>query len=103
MADLGKKDVWDDLMSVALSDGIITDDENKLITNFLNNLEKYQVLLDESLEDGIIDDYEKNFLLNQRIKIFNKIKYIAKDDLVITEDEEQLIGIIQKLITDMKE
>ena len=103
MVEFKKKDIWDKLVDVALSDGIISDDEDKLITNFLSNIEKYQVLLEESLEDGIIDDYEKDFLLNQRINIFNKIRYIAKDDLVITEDEEQLIGIIQKLISEMHE
>ncbi|MHA2248810.1 MAG: hypothetical protein ACXAD7_00545, partial [Candidatus Kariarchaeaceae archaeon] len=89
------------LVGIALADGKITQDEYKLISNFLKDVEGYTVLLDEAMDDGVISHYEKQKLLTQRTKIYNKIQHLAKEDLVVSEDEENLIKSIKKIVHDM--
>ncbi|MHA2031564.1 MAG: hypothetical protein ACXAC2_04835 [Candidatus Kariarchaeaceae archaeon] len=96
--DLTSSDVWQILESIALEDGIITPEENKLISNIVLDVEAYTNMVDRALEDGVISKSETNELFEGRIEILEKAYAIAREDRKISKDEIELLKSIVNMI-----
>jgi hypothetical protein len=96
--DLTSSDVWQILESIALEDGIITPEENKLISNIVLDVEAYTNMVDRALEDGVISKSETNELFEGRIEILEKAYTIAREDRKISKDEIELLKSIVNMI-----
>ncbi len=89
-------------MEVALSDGTYTKEEEKILTNAIIDIEKYTEALEIALQDGIIDKQEKNVLFEGRMDIVEKAYKTAREDLMISEDEMEILKTICKVIMDIE-
>lgn len=99
------KKAWEHLVSIALSDGEISQEEQVLLTNIMANIEKYAALLEEAHEDNIITPEEKKTLIAARDQLWQDAYYQAfQYDKIISHDEhailEKLLEIIRALDQD---
>lgn len=94
--------IWEQLEEVALKDGIITPEENKLISNIVLNVKTYSKMLDDALEDGYISKNEKISLFEGRIAIVERAYSIARNDSKITPDEANILKSIVSLVMEME-
>ena len=92
--------VWEKLRIIAMADGVITEEENHLISNIVLDVEAYSLMTDTAFEDGIINEFEKMELFEGRIEILEKAYAIARNDQHISPDEINLLKSIVKLVTD---
>ncbi len=97
-----RRGIWDTLIKVAFLDGKLTRDEFDIIKNVLADLINYSSILEEALNDGIIDDLEKQKLQSQREKVIDKAKLIANKDYIITEEEKKLILTTKEILQNMQ-
>ena len=96
--ELSSNDVWDALQKVALEDGVITEEERRLISNIVLDVEAYSNMVDKALEDGIINKNERVELFEGRIEILENAYSIAREDRSISSDETELLKSIVKMI-----
>ena len=95
--------VWEKLRNIAMEDGIITEEENHLISNIVLDVEAYSLMTTTALQDGMISKFEQTELFEGRIEILEKAYTIARDDQEISPDEINILKSIVKLVTDFKE
>ncbi|MHA2295519.1 MAG: MFS transporter [Candidatus Hodarchaeales archaeon] len=92
---------WNVLMSIALEDGIITDEEQVLLDKIMDSILNYAQVLEEALEDGIITKNEEKSLLRAYNQISRDVHKIALHDTKISQDEmailTKLANVIRKL------
>jgi len=93
--------VWKNLKDIALEDGIITVEEELLITNIITDLDVYSDSLDKAMADGIITKNERHELFEGRMRILERAYSTARKDLVISNDEAKLLKEICKIVMDM--
>ena len=86
------------LHDVALEDGKISEDEEKIIASVISNMEEYKDILEKALEDEKITSQEKDQLFEFRMKIVEDVYASAREDSVISDDEATLLKSICKLI-----
>ena len=96
------EEIWKLLREKALSDGIITLEEEKLISNIVLDVEAYNQMVHEAREDGKITENEKTELFEGRIEILEKAYAIAREDQNISDDEVEILKSIVKLVLDME-
>jgi uncharacterized tellurite resistance protein B-like protein len=85
----------------AMQDGMITEEENNLISNIVLDVEAYSQMVEIALADGIIDNIEKVELFEGRIEILEKAYEIARQDHQITDDEKEILKTICKLVLNL--
>lgn len=95
------REVWEKLRTTAMQDGMITEEENNLISNIVLDVEAYSQMVEQALEDGIIDNIEKVELFEGRIEILEKAYEIARQDHQITDDEKEILKTICKLVLNL--
>ncbi len=94
--------ILDKLTTVAKKDGLITDDEDRLIKSLMSDAEKYVNVLNDALADGVIEKGEQSRLLQYRLNIANKAKKIALDDMIITSEEKELMLELHRILRNME-
>ena len=82
------------LAKIALADGKITKDEKTILESVQINLMMYDSALDTALEDGIIDDSEKDFLNGLKMQILGDAWDIAKVSEGVSDDELKLLEVL---------
>lgn len=90
-ADQMKAQAMKQIIEVAAIDGIITDEEKKLIDLAEISLNILHTELKFALEDGIITADELDRLHDIKDRILNLSVDVAKDDLIISKDEMALL------------
>ena len=88
----------DRLVEKANQDGVITDEEAKLLKKAEEGLEAYEKMVDAALEDGIITQDERNQLIDLEEQLLSDSYYTAMEDEKIDNDELLLLKtLIQTL------
>ena len=100
MADLEK--IWQKLQEVALRDNIITIEEEEIIESVIKNVEKFEEVLANALEDGDITIDEKKQLETARKRIIDEAYDIAVLDDHVPPEEERLLRTIATIVKSMK-
>ncbi|MHA2250508.1 MAG: hypothetical protein ACXAD7_09100 [Candidatus Kariarchaeaceae archaeon] len=95
------REIWDKLRDTALKDGIISDEENELISNIVLDVGAYSEMVDKALEDGVITEAEKIELFEGRMEILEKAYEIARQDHIVTDDEKEILKSICKLVLNL--
>lgn len=86
------------LQEVAEKDGVVSDEEKKLlgtIKGFIEQYKKYQMITEE---DGVVDEDERKKLKEMRKWILEGAWVEAQEDGVITRDESNLIATIYEFM-----
>ena len=91
-----------DLMVEANKDGIITDEERKLIDTVSVDLETYFDTLDHALEDNIITSEEEEKLEEIKENILKRTYVVARKDQIISEDEQKLMAKLASYMVDRR-
>ncbi len=92
-----------ELKEVAMSDGYLSKEEQRLISVIVKNLEAYTDFLKKAVKDGIIDDEERDELFEKRMRVMEGAYETARDDSNISEDEANLLKQVCHLIMKMEE
>ncbi len=79
------------LVEVAAEDGIITDDERRVLKNIEVSMQEFTNRLKEALEDGIITPEEVDSLKKLKAKILKDAFDVANLDEKITTDELKIL------------
>ena len=90
------RNALDKIIQKAKEDGIITEDEQRLIDTTKANIQAYQDLVELALEDGVITQEERNKLIDLEEKIMADAYETANEDQTITLEEANLIKILIK-------
>ncbi len=93
--------IYQKLLEQALKDGVITEDEDKLLLQARERIRDYQKFVDEALEDGIVTVKEHTKLLRLQDKLIRSLENEALKDNVVTEDEKLLLDTIKKMIREI--
>ena len=91
------------LRQVALQDGVLSQDEQDLISTTIVDLERYNELLQVALEDGVIDNREEKQLFEGRMHIMESAYAKAREDYKITDNEREILKEICRIIRDISE
>ncbi|MHA2168843.1 MAG: hypothetical protein ACXAB7_02920 [Candidatus Kariarchaeaceae archaeon] len=94
-------EIIDYLVSIAKNDGIVTSDETNFIEAMNIEIEKYKTEWFKSIEDGEITAEEKATLFKTRFKILQKALNIVREDLKVTEEEQELLNGLQKKLAEL--
>ncbi len=94
--------VWDKLLTIAMKDGIITEEEEKVLGTILKSMEEFQSALKKAKEDNILTPAEEKELLHLREQIWEKAYTVAKEDKNISIDEHQLLIKLARLLSSLK-
>jgi DNA-binding Lrp family transcriptional regulator len=86
------------LVKKAEEDGIVTEEEAKLLETAKNGLGEYEQMVEDALEDGIITQEEMNDLIDLEENLMSDSYFTAMEDNVIDEDEMLLLKILIKTI-----
>ena len=97
-----KKEIWSNLLNTAMKDGVITEEEEKLLKTILQSIEEFEKLLRKAKEDGIITEKEEEELFNLREKIWEKAYAVAKEDKNISIDEHEILIKLVRMLSDLK-
>ena len=95
------REIWDRLGKIALKDGNLSADENKILMEVLSDVDKYRITLNKAIFDGIMDETEQDRLEHLRSTILDKMHNIAKDDGKITKEENELIAETVKIMNEL--
>ena len=95
-------EIWERLRTTALHDGIITPEEDKLISKIVLDVEAYSSLVDKAFEDNVISEEERIELFEGRIKILEKAYAVARDDARITGDEAEILKTIVNVVMSLE-
>ena len=79
------------LMEVAKNDGVITPEEKDIIDQVKVDADSYNMMLQESLTDGTINEQESEKLNDLKQMIIDRAELIAKVDGDFDSDEQFLI------------
>jgi fructose-1,6-bisphosphatase len=86
------------ILKQALEDGIITEDENKILASVNQQLKNFKEVYDKAWEDNVITDDERKLLVESKDQIITKLEDVAKADELISEEEETLLKVIEHVI-----
>lgn len=95
-------EIWERLRTTALQDGIITPEEDKLISKIVLDVESYSSLVDKAFEDNVISEEERIELFEGRIQILEKAYAVARDDARITGDEAEILKTIVNVVMSLE-
>ncbi len=92
-------EIWEDLIAIAKTDGVITKDEEVLLDTIKTNLERYY----SSLEENPITDKEKLEVFASQVDIMSEAYDTAHLDGKISHDEYELLKKLQKIVVKFAE
>ncbi|OLS23582.1 MAG: hypothetical protein HeimC3_23940, partial [Candidatus Heimdallarchaeota archaeon LC_3] len=93
---------WKELVSTALTDSEISNDEKDLISNILSNLTEYAKILEEAVADNVITPDEQKNLTETRKKIWNKAFKQAFDRDGLSHEENELLFKLIKILKSLE-
>ncbi|MHA2091821.1 MAG: hypothetical protein ACW98K_13290 [Candidatus Kariarchaeaceae archaeon] len=93
------EEIWNQLVDIAKSDGVITQDEEVLLDTIKSNLERYY----NSLEENPLTDEEKLEVFAAQVDIMSEAYDTAHIDGKISHDEYELLKKLQKIVTKFAE
>ena len=79
------------IVEKAEEDGVITEDEAKIIEVATKGLKEFALVVDKALEDGIIDQDERNTLIDLEEQLMSNSYYQALEDNKLEMDELLLL------------
>ncbi len=82
----------------AKEDGVINEDEYKILEKLSFDVAEYMVFLEKSTEDGTIDELEQNKLLELKGKIVFNAMEVASVDGKVTDEEHALVTEIISIL-----
>lgn len=82
----------------AEQDGKITDEEKTILNSVKNNVEEYATYLEKALEDNIIDEKERNQLIDLEESIYAEAYFSAMNDNKLDGDEVLLLKTLIRSI-----
>lgn len=88
------------LFEKANEDGIVSAEEEAIISRAKIDLEKYVHMVEKAKEDGIIDLGESKQLEEFKHRILSNAGIIAAKDFKVTQDEKLLIKRLAELLTE---
>ncbi|MHA1990189.1 MAG: MFS transporter [Candidatus Hodarchaeales archaeon] len=92
------QDAWNDLVSTALTDSEISNEEKELISTILSNLTNYAKILEDAVADNVITSKEQKKLVSARKSIWKKaFKQAISEDGISNEENELLFKLINIL------
>ena len=86
-----------------MQDGIVSDEEKRMITKIIDDLGTYSKILDQALADGTIDIEDKTKLYSFRTKIYGHNLKLANEDQHVTEDEKDILITLNRILRDIRE
>jgi hypothetical protein len=86
------------IIEKAEEDGIITEEEAKIIEKGKENLDKYITMVNQALEDDIITQDERNNLIDLEEKMMSDSYFVALEDNILDRDELLLLTTLYKTI-----
>jgi uncharacterized membrane protein YebE (DUF533 family) len=86
------------LIDAAKNDGIITPEEKDIIDQVKIDTDSYNLILNESLSDGVIDEQEAEKLADLKQMIIDRAELIAEVDGFLDEDEQFLLKTLSKVL-----
>ncbi len=92
------QDIYDQLLTKANEDGIITNEEQAILDQVEMGVNKYHKMLDNALKDEVINENERYQLQNIRSKMLGDSWVKADEDSVISRDEAVLLNLLLKLM-----
>lgn len=96
------KIIVDKLIIVAIEDGIISKDEQNLISVINENIRSYSSLLRDVLEDNIVDEDEIKQMIVYEEQLTGEVIDQAVEDWVITKDEEKILHVLFDCLRNLK-
>ncbi|MHA2251277.1 MAG: hypothetical protein ACXAD7_13020 [Candidatus Kariarchaeaceae archaeon] len=99
MTKLIPEDIWNELITVAKEDGVISNDEEILLSNIETNLERYY----ESMREDESTNPNKLEVLEAQLNIMRNAYDKAYEDGVISKDEFELLKKLQKIVRKIDE
>lgn len=100
MDSSARKAIWNQLRDIALADGKLSHEEQELMTTIILDIERYNQMIQQALDDGIIDVSEERELFEGRMKILEKAYDKAREDKTISEDEKRILKEICVIVRD---
>lgn len=89
------------LKDIAMEDGVITEEEQRLISTIVVNFNAYSELMKTAVADNIITQFESNELFEKRMNVMENAYQTAREDHDISNDEAELLkrvcGVIIKM------
>ena len=98
MIDKSLGNILEVLRRAALRDGLITEDEDRIISSVTWNLAQFQQVAEEAEDDGIITSSEREKIDFFSAQIIRDSKIISLRDGVITDDEAFLLKVIYRIV-----
>lgn len=98
MIDKSLGNILEILRRAALRDGIITEDEERILASVTWNLAQFQRVAEDAEADGIITTYEREKIDFFAAQIIRDSEILARRDDKITEDEAFLLKVIHRII-----
>ncbi|MHA2365887.1 MAG: hypothetical protein ACXAC7_18150 [Candidatus Hodarchaeales archaeon] len=80
-----------DLYKIAMDDGLITEEEQRILDSVTKNIDSFITALEEAMADNIITKEENELLNNIYDKIYDESADIANEDNQLTTDEFKLL------------
>jgi hypothetical protein len=95
--------IYEKLLSVALSDGQITDKEYTLIHKIMLNLQEYAKTFEEAIIAGHISKKRKVQLIDASKKILQEAFATAIADKILEEEEEKILLKLDEILKELLE
>ena len=92
------EEVYKELLRIAKQDQVLTEDEDALIKNIMENIDQYYKILDDANQDAVISDDEKASLQDQRGTILADATKIARNDETVSVEEFNLLMGLRRIL-----
>ncbi len=87
-----------DLKDLVAKDGVVTEEESKLLNSIKDNLEKYYDLLEHVIEDNVITEDEYNSMKEYEKKLLSEANFKAWEDGQLSDDERNILSMLKKAV-----
>jgi len=87
-----------ELMEAAMRDGVITPEEKDIIDQVRVDADSYNMMLEDSLTDGTINEQESERLNDLKQMIIDRAELFAKVDGEFDNDEQYLLKKLSDII-----
>ena len=91
-------EILNTLKDIALKDGVITEEEQKLISSIVNNFSSYSDLMKVAVEDNVITLEESKELFEKRMAVMEDAYQTAREEQGISDDEAELLKQVCEVI-----
>ncbi len=92
------QEIFEKLIQLAFEDGLITEDEQRLLDGIQLKLDELEKAIEEALIDHYLSAEEEHILKEKRSEIMDEAWRIVTSDNVITQDESILVKALINLL-----